>query len=71
VENLKPTRSIVPVIARLSRDLIGSAPDRPDADLAEDVKQLCARYHVPYDSDAVAKAIRCERWKARHLRGRL
>ena len=42
-----------------------SSPTGPE--LAEDVKQQCARYRIRYDSDVVARAIRAELWKVKHL----
>jgi hypothetical protein len=64
--------SLYPVIARVARDVVRRAPQTAESELAADVKGACARYHIPYDSDLVAKAVRSELWKVRGLckRGR-
>jgi hypothetical protein len=53
------------VIARVARDVVRRAHQAAESDLADDVKGACARYHIPYDSDLVAKAVRSELWKIR------
>jgi hypothetical protein len=59
------------VIARIAREIVRRAYDAAESDLADDVKGACARYHIAYDSDLVAKAVRSELWKRRAcVRGR-
>lgn len=58
------------VIARVAREIVRRTPAAAESDLADDVKGACARYHVPYNSDLVAKAVRSELWKVSGLCGR-
>jgi len=48
----------VQVIARLARDVVRTAPERPDQELADEVAQLCTKHRIPYDDDSVTKALR-------------
>lgn len=60
------------VIARVTREIVRRQPSH-DAELgaiADAVKCACARYHIPYDTDLVAKAVRSELWKVSGLCGR-
>lgn len=67
----RPPAAPFRVIARLARDVVQRNQEAPDCELgalADEVKCACAQYHIPYDSDVVARALRSELWKVRGYR---